>query len=75
MLYPQMTAQARSDRIGGTRRLRIAANVSGFILDLDPSIPFYVFSLVDVYRQGRERMDQLALTMSNHLRAVIAARG
>ena len=63
MLYTQMTAQARSDRISGTRRLRIAANVSGFILDLDPSIPYYFFSLVDVYRQGRERVDQLASNM------------
>ncbi|KAH9839543.1 uncharacterized protein C8Q71DRAFT_517238 [Rhodofomes roseus] len=60
MLYPEMTAQVRSERSTGGRRIRIAANVSGFILDLDPSIPYYVFSLVDVYRQGRERMDQLA---------------
>ncbi|KAH9935463.1 uncharacterized protein B0H18DRAFT_1114206 [Fomitopsis serialis] len=60
MLYPEMTAQVRSERTAGARRVRIAANVDGFILDLDPSIPHYVFSLVDVYRQGRERMDQLA---------------
>ncbi|KZT72059.1 hypothetical protein DAEQUDRAFT_664662 [Daedalea quercina L-15889] len=63
MLYPEMTAQVRSERTAETRRIRVSASVSGFLLDLDPSIPYYVFSLVDVYRQGRERMDQLAHNM------------
>ncbi len=36
------------------------ANVSGFILDVDSTIPDYVFSLIDVYRQGKEKVAQLS---------------
>ncbi|PCH43678.1 hypothetical protein WOLCODRAFT_122406 [Wolfiporia cocos MD-104 SS10] len=60
LLYPEMTANLRSERAGGARRIRIGADVSGFILDLDSSIPDYVFSLIDVYRQGKDRMNRLA---------------
>ncbi|VDB95270.1 unnamed protein product [Peniophora sp. CBMAI 1063] len=60
MLYPDMTAQIRNEVLSSSRRLRIQANVSGFILDLDSSIADHVFSLVDVYRQGKERLDRLA---------------
>ncbi|EGO25461.1 hypothetical protein SERLADRAFT_415036 [Serpula lacrymans var. lacrymans S7.9] len=49
LLYPEMTAQ----------HIWVSANVSGFILDLDSSIPDFVFSLIDVYRQGKERMMRL----------------
>lgn len=35
------------------------ANVSGFILDLDSSIPDYIFSLIDVYRRGKDRVAHL----------------
>ncbi|TFY67887.1 hypothetical protein EVG20_g3774 [Dentipellis fragilis] len=59
LIYPEMNAQLRSEKSSDSRRIRIGANVSGFILDLDPSIPDYVFSLVDVYRQGKHRVDQL----------------
>jgi hypothetical protein len=37
----------------------ISANVSGFILDIDSSIPDDIFSLIDVYRQGQERVTRL----------------
>ncbi len=55
-----MKAQLRSILRADTRQLWISANVSGFILDLDPSIADYVFSLVDVYRQGKERLESLS---------------
>ncbi|KAF8664381.1 hypothetical protein AX16_000752 [Volvariella volvacea WC 439] len=60
LIYPEMKAQLRSKKIGATRRVQIVADVSGFILDLDSSIPDYVFSLVDVYRQGKARVERLA---------------
>ncbi|KAH7927135.1 hypothetical protein BV22DRAFT_1193843 [Leucogyrophana mollusca] len=60
LLYPQMTAQVRSDNTFSSRHIWVSGNVSGFILDIDSSIPDYVFSLIDVYRQGRERMARLA---------------
>ncbi|KZV70698.1 hypothetical protein PENSPDRAFT_752360 [Peniophora sp. CONT] len=60
MLYPDMTAQIRNEVSNTSRRLRIQASVSGFILDLDSSIADHVFSLVDVYRQGKERLERLA---------------
>jgi len=59
LTYPEMTAQLRSESSSSNRRIRIGANVSGFILELDSSIPDYVFSLVDVYRQGKERVERL----------------
>lgn len=37
----------------------MSASVSGFILDIDSSIPDDVFSLIDVYRQGQERVTRL----------------
>jgi hypothetical protein len=64
LLYPDMTAQIRTDQ-GSTRFMNVQANVSGFVLDLDSSIADYVFSLVDVYRHGKERVDRLA---GNNLR-------
>ncbi len=62
LFYPEMTAQLRSERSAGSRQLHIAANVVGFILDIDSSIPDYVSSLIDVYRQGRDRVERLAGT-------------
>ncbi|KAH9930383.1 hypothetical protein B0H21DRAFT_878964 [Amylocystis lapponica] len=59
LLYPEMTAQLRSERSSGSRRIRIGADVSGFILDLDSTMPEYIFSLIDVYRQGKDWMDRL----------------
>lgn len=41
------------------RRLTIEASISGFVLDLEPSVVDYVFALVDVYRHGKERFERL----------------
>ncbi|KAL6305048.1 hypothetical protein BKA93DRAFT_731948 [Sparassis latifolia] len=56
LLYPEVTAQLRSERLGASRRIRIGADVSGFVLDVDCTIPDYIFSLIDVYHQGKDRM-------------------
>lgn len=55
-----MTAQLKSVTSASSRNISITANVSGFILDVDSSIPDDVFSLIDVYRQGQERVIRLA---------------
>lgn len=55
-----MTAQLRVERRSGSRELHIAADVDGFILDVDSSIPNYVSSLIDVYRHGKDRVERLA---------------
>ncbi|KAF8135489.1 hypothetical protein EV363DRAFT_1395990 [Boletus edulis] len=60
LIYPQLKAQLRSDTSLSKHQIWITANITGFILDLDSSIPDCVFSLVDVYRRGRERMERLA---------------
>ncbi|KAL0956539.1 hypothetical protein HGRIS_002680 [Hohenbuehelia grisea] len=60
LVYPEMTAQVRSETSSISRKIQVGASVSGFVLDLDSSIPEYVFSLVDVYRQGKERIERLA---------------
>ncbi|TFK75375.1 hypothetical protein BDN72DRAFT_832240 [Pluteus cervinus] len=60
LIYPQMKAQLRSKRSAATRNIWAVADVSGFVLDLDSSIPDYVFSLIDVYRQGKARMERLS---------------
>ncbi|KIJ61338.1 hypothetical protein HYDPIDRAFT_177084 [Hydnomerulius pinastri MD-312] len=60
LVYPQMKAHLRSDTSLSKRHIWVTANVTGFILDLDSSISDCVFSLIDVYRQGRERMERLA---------------
>lgn len=54
-----MTAQLRSDTSTSSRQISISASVSGFVLDIDSSIPDDVFSLIDVYRQGQERVTRL----------------
>ncbi|KAH9858939.1 hypothetical protein C2E23DRAFT_880346 [Lenzites betulinus] len=59
LLYPDMTAEARSERIAGSRRISIAAQVSGFVLDVDSTIPDFISSLLDVYRRGKERVERL----------------
>ncbi|KAI0958666.1 hypothetical protein AcV7_004416 [Taiwanofungus camphoratus] len=58
LLYPEMTAQLRSERSAGSRRICIGADVSGFVLDLDSTMPDYTFSLIDVYRQGKDKMER-----------------
>ncbi|KAI0645908.1 hypothetical protein C8Q79DRAFT_910949 [Trametes meyenii] len=59
LLYPEVTAEARSERAGGSRRVCIGAQVSGFILDVDSAIPDFVSSLLDVYRRGKDRVERL----------------
>ena len=58
-----MTAQVQTERSVNSRRIRVGANISGFILDLEPSIADYVASLVDVYRRGKERVDRISVNV------------
>ena len=55
-----MTAQVKTDHSPDSRTLRLNADVNGFILDIDSSIPVYVFCLIDVYQRGKERFDRMA---------------
>ncbi|KAH8118988.1 hypothetical protein DFH11DRAFT_1696800 [Phellopilus nigrolimitatus] len=61
MLYPEMTARLRSETTLSTRHVSVSARINGFVLDFDPSISGYVFSLVDAYRQGKQRVERLTL--------------
>ncbi|KAL5507471.1 CSF1 [Sanghuangporus vaninii] len=61
MLYPRMTARVRTDTSSSARHVFASASISGFILDLDPSITSYVFSVADAYRHGKQRMEHLAI--------------
>ncbi|TFK25683.1 hypothetical protein FA15DRAFT_334222 [Coprinopsis marcescibilis] len=63
LVYPEMKAQLRSSTTASARKIWINAVVDGFILDLDSTIPDYVFSLIDVYRKGRERVERLSGTI------------
>ncbi|KAF8271516.1 hypothetical protein EI94DRAFT_1770350 [Lactarius quietus] len=58
LLYPDMKAQVRTERSAKSLRVRVGANISGFVLDLEPSIADHVASLVDVYKRGKERVDR-----------------
>lgn len=60
LVYPEMRARVHSDSTSRSRKVSVVAEINGFILDIDPSITGYVFSLVDIYRQGRERVERLA---------------
>ncbi|KAG6832605.1 hypothetical protein H0H92_014441 [Tricholoma furcatifolium] len=60
LIYPEMKAQLRSTHSAALRHIHVQADVSGFILDLDSSMPSYVFSLIDVYRQGKDRMEKIS---------------
>jgi hypothetical protein len=55
-----MKAQLRSSSSGASRKVWIKGDVSGFILDIDSSIPDYIFALIDVYRTGKERVERLS---------------
>lgn len=59
LIYPDMTAQVRTERSAKSRRICVGANISGFILDLEPSIADHFASLIDVYRSGKERVDRI----------------
>ncbi|KAF9475774.1 hypothetical protein BDN70DRAFT_996181 [Pholiota conissans] len=60
LLYPEMKARLRSSSVGPSRKIWIKADVTGFILDIDSTISSYVFALIDVYRQGKERVERLS---------------
>ncbi|KAI0705009.1 hypothetical protein C8T65DRAFT_728083 [Cerioporus squamosus] len=60
LVYPEMTAFLRSERVADDRRVCVGAEVSGFVLDIDSSIPDFVSSLLDVYRRGKDRVERLA---------------
>ncbi|TBU47302.1 hypothetical protein BD309DRAFT_511415 [Dichomitus squalens] len=60
LIYPEMTAKLRSERVADSRLSSIEAEVSGFILDVDSSIPDFVSSLLEVYRRGKDRVERLA---------------
>ena len=55
-----MTADLSSKVSASAREWFIAATVDGFELDMDPTIASRIFSLLDVYRFGAERLEQLA---------------
>jgi hypothetical protein len=55
-----MTADLRSKVSASAREWFVDATVDGFELDMDPTIASRVFSLLDVYRFGAERLEQLA---------------
>lgn len=73
LLYPEMTAQVRSSGSAMDRQIYAKATVSGFILDLDSSIPDYVLSLIDVYREGKERVSQLSASVALHTQVEAAS--
>ncbi|KAI1795480.1 hypothetical protein LXA43DRAFT_1178514 [Ganoderma leucocontextum] len=60
LIYPEMTAHLRSERVADSRRVRVGAEVSGFVLDVDSTIPDFVSSLLEVYRRGKDRVERLA---------------
>ncbi|KZO94333.1 hypothetical protein CALVIDRAFT_517511 [Calocera viscosa TUFC12733] len=58
--FPDMKVDIRTVISTRARRVRLLASMTGFDLDLDPTIAPYVFSLIDVYQQGKERFQRLA---------------
>ncbi|KAJ7045588.1 hypothetical protein C8F04DRAFT_939778 [Mycena alexandri] len=65
LIYPEMTAHIRSVGPVSARNIWMRANVSGFILDIDSTIPDYIFSLIDVYEQGKDRVSRLSASTRN----------
>src|SRR5258708_32437478 len=54
MLYPEMTVEVISRVSASSRMVLAGAAVSGFELDASPALPGYVFSMIDVYQDGKE---------------------
>ena len=63
LVYPDITAQVHTERSVNSHCIRVGASISGFILDLEPSIADHVASLVDVYRRGKERVDRISVNV------------
>ncbi|KAJ6586994.1 hypothetical protein DFH09DRAFT_241649 [Mycena vulgaris] len=68
LVYPEMTAYLRSVGLASSRNIWMRANVSGFILDIDSTIPDYIFSLIDVYEQGKDRVSRLSASIPRNSR-------
>ncbi|KAF5370617.1 hypothetical protein D9758_002040 [Tetrapyrgos nigripes] len=66
LIYPRMQARLRSSGTSSSRQFFMEAHVSGFILDLDSSIPDHVFSLADVYRRGKDRVTKLSASTTRN---------
>jgi len=58
-----MMARLHLDASMGPKKLHITADVDGFVLDIDSTIPKYIFALIDVYREGKERVERLSTTV------------
>jgi hypothetical protein len=59
LIYPEVTAHIRTEQSKSVTQFRVIANVSGFVLDLDSSLPDYVISLMDVYRHGKAELERI----------------
>lgn len=55
-----MSADLKFDGNDTARLLKVGCEISGFILDLEPSFIDYTFALVNVYRRGKERLSRLS---------------
>ncbi|KAF4621408.1 hypothetical protein D9613_000735 [Agrocybe pediades] len=60
LYYSRMTAELSTETWREVKTKRITADVSGFELDIDSTIPKYIFSLIDVYREGKDRVERLS---------------
>ncbi|KAF7361830.1 hypothetical protein MVEN_00527500 [Mycena venus] len=69
LIYPEMTAHLRSVGLVSARNIWMHASVSGFILDIDSTIPEYIFSLIDVYEQGKDRVSRLSASIPRNTTA------
>ena len=58
MLYPEMTVEVISRVSASSRMVLARAAVSGFELDVSPALPGYVFSMIDVYQDGKEHFSR-----------------
>ena len=62
--FPLLTCKVESSSTNGHRLVFVDSSVSEFQLSLDSNLPSYVFRLVDVYEQGKRRLDRLAAQYS-----------
>lgn len=59
--FPLLKGNVRSKSSSGLRLVSVDSEVSAFQLTLDSALPSYVFALIDVYEQGKKRLDRLAV--------------
>lgn len=60
MVYPEMKVDVHPRSTASSVEWVVDGHVSGFELDLDPSISSFLFSLLDVYRLGVSQLETLA---------------